>query len=63
MKKEEEKFQQIVYMNHKLEVLIYLIDVLNSAFDKVFTIKLICEVLKKVDATFDFLPSFFYFSK
>ena len=29
-KKEVEKFQQVVYMNHKLEEFIYLLDVMNS---------------------------------
>ena len=43
-------------MNHKLEVLIYLIGVLNSVYDKVLTIKPICEVPEKVK-TFEFLPS------
>ena len=34
-KKEEEKFQQIVYVNHKLEEFVYLLDVMNSVYDKV----------------------------
>ena len=34
-KKEEEKFQQIVYVNYKLDEFIYLLDVMNSVYDKV----------------------------
>ena len=34
-KKEEEKFQQIVYVNYKLDEFVYLLDVLNSVYDKV----------------------------
>ena len=41
-KKEEEKFQQVVY---KLEDFIYLLDVINSVFDKVITNQPICIVL------------------
>ena len=36
-KKEDEKFQQVVYVNYKLEVFIYLLDVMNSVYDKVIT--------------------------
>ena len=35
-KTEEEKFQQIVYFNHKLDEFVYLFDVMNSVYDKVF---------------------------
>ena len=34
-KTEEEKFQQIVYVNYKLDEFIYLLDVMNSVYDKV----------------------------
>ena len=34
-KKEEEKFQQIVYVNYKLDEFISLHDVMNSVYDKV----------------------------
>ena len=34
-KTEEEKFQQIVYVNYYLEEFVYLIDVMNSVYDKV----------------------------
>ena len=36
-KKEDEKFQQIVYVNYTLEEGIYLLDVMNSVYDKVIT--------------------------
>ena len=34
-KKEEEKFQQIVYVNYKLDIFVYLLDVMSSVYDKV----------------------------
>ena len=34
-KKEEEKFHQIVYVNYRLDEFIYLLDVMNSMYDKV----------------------------
>ncbi len=34
-KKDEEKFNQIVYVNYKLDEFIYLLDVMNSVYDKV----------------------------
>ena len=36
-KKEDEKFQQVVYVNYKLDEFIYLLDVMNSVYDKVIT--------------------------
>ena len=44
-KKEDEKFQQVVYVTYKLEEFIYLPDVMNSVYDKVFTNQPICNVL------------------
>ena len=44
-KKEDEKFQQVVYVNYKLEEFIYLHDVMNSVFEKVGTNQPICKVL------------------
>ena len=44
-KKEDQKFQQVVYVNYKLEELIYLLDVMNSVYDEVFTNQRICIVL------------------
>ena len=43
-KKEDEEFQQVVYVNYKLEQFIYLLDVLNFVFDKVITNQPICNV-------------------
>ena len=50
-KKEEETFQQIVYVNYRLDDFLYLLDVTNSVYDKVITNQPICNVLKKVIAT------------
>ena len=44
-KREDEKFQQVVYVNYKLEELIYLLDVINSVYDKFITNQHICNVL------------------
>ena len=44
-KKEEEKFQQIVYVNYRLDEYIYLLDVMNSVYDKVIANQPICNVL------------------
>ena len=43
-RKEDEKFQQVVYVNYKLEEFIYLLDVMNSVYDKVITKQPICNV-------------------
>ena len=44
-KKEDEKFQQVIYVNYKLEEFIYLLDVMNSVYDKVITNPPVCIVL------------------
>ena len=44
-KKEEEKFQQIVFVNYKLDEFIYLLDVMNSLYDKVIANQPICNIL------------------
>ena len=44
-KKEDEKFQQNVYVTYKFEDFIYLLDVMNSVYDKVITNQPICNVL------------------
>ena len=44
-KTEKEKFQQIVYVNYKLDEFIYLLDVMNSVYDKVSANQPICNVL------------------
>ena len=43
-KKEDEKFQQVVYVNYKLEEFTCLLDVMNSVYDKVITNQPICNV-------------------
>ena len=43
-KKEDEKFQQIVYVRYKLEDFIYLLDVMNSVYDKIMTNQASCNV-------------------
>ena len=47
-KKEEEKFQQIVYVNYKLDEFVYLLDVMNSVCCKVIAKQPIYIVLKKL---------------
>ena len=44
-KTEEEKFQQFVYVNYKLDEFVYLLDVMNSEYDKVIANQPICNVL------------------
>ena len=44
-KKEEEKFQQIVYVNYKLDGIVYILDVMNSEFYKVIANEPIGNVL------------------
>ena len=44
-KKEDDMFQQVVYVNYKLEKFIDLLDVKNSVDDKVITNQPICNVL------------------
>ena len=44
-KNEEEKFQQILYVEYKLEEFIYLLDVMNLVYDKLIANKPICNVL------------------
>ena len=44
-KKEEEKFQQTVYVNYRLDEFIYLLDVMNSVYDEVIANQAICIVL------------------
>ena len=43
--KEEEKFQQYVNVNYKLDEFVYLPDVLVSVYDKIFANQPICKVL------------------
>ena len=44
-RKDEEKFNQIVYVNYKLVEVIFLLDVMNSVYDKVIANELLCNVL------------------
>ena len=46
-RKENEKFQQVVYANSKLEKIIYLFDIRNSVFDNVIANERICISYKK----------------
>ena len=43
-KKEEEKFQQIVYVNYRIDEIVYLLDVMNSVYDKVIANQPICNI-------------------
>ena len=58
-KKEDEKFQQVVYVNYKLEEFIYLLDVMNSVYDKVISNQPIYNVLQKVISSVHSLLLFF----
>ena len=44
-RKDEEKINQIVYVNNKLEEFIYLLDVMNSVYGKVIAHEPLCNVL------------------
>ena len=44
-KKEEQKIQQFVYVNYKVDEFVYLLDVMNSVYDKVIANQRICKVL------------------
>ena len=44
-KTEEEKFQQFVYVNYKLDEFVYLLDVMNSESDNVIANQPICKIL------------------
>ena len=44
-KREDEKFQQVVYVNHNFEEFRSLLDVMNSVYDKVITNRPICNNL------------------
>ena len=59
-KKEEENFQQIVYVNYKLDEFVYLLDVMNSVYDKVIAYQPICNVFLKSNCNY-LLYSFILF--
>ena len=44
-RKDEEKFNQIVYVKYKLAEFICLLDVMNSVYDKVYANEPVCNVL------------------
>ena len=44
-KTKEENFRQIVYVNYKLGAFVYLLDVMNSVYDKVIANQPICNVM------------------
>ena len=44
-KQKEEKFQQVVYVNYKLDELVYHLDVRNLVYDKVIANQPTCNVL------------------
>ena len=44
-KNEEEKFQQVVYVNYRRDELIYLLHVMNSVYDKVIAYQTIYKIL------------------
>ena len=44
-KKEGEKLQQYVYVNYRLDEFVYLLDVMNSVYDKVIANQPICNIL------------------
>ena len=44
-RKDEEKFNQIVYVNYKLDEFLYLLDVMNSVCDKIIANETFCNVL------------------
>ena len=58
-KSEDEKFQQDVFVNYKLEEFIYLIGVVNSVYDNVITNQPICNVSYKIISSPYFLSLFF----
>ena len=60
-KKVEEKFQHFVYVNYRLDEFIYLLDVMNSMYDKVIANQSICNILSKVIASIH-SNHFFFFS-
>ena len=51
-KKDDWKFQQMDFVEYKLEEFIYLFDVMTSVYEKVITKKPSCNVLQKVITLF-----------
>ena len=44
-KLEEENLQQIVYVNYRLDEIVYHFDIMNSVYDKVIANQLNCKIL------------------
>ena len=44
-KNEEEKFQQIVHVNYRIDEFVYFFDVMNSVYDKLIANRPICNIL------------------
>ena len=62
-KKEDEKFQQVVNVNYKLEDFIYLLVVMISVYDKLVTNQPICNVFSIIISTVHSLSLFFFASQ
>ena len=58
-RKEDEKFQQVVYVKHKLQGFIYLPDLMNSVYNKVITNQHNCNVF--FEKIFHLLTLYHYF--
>ena len=58
-RKEEEKFNEMVYVHYKLDEFIYLLDIINSVYDKVFANEIFSNVLYQIIATIYSLQPFF----
>ena len=59
-KKEDENFQQVVYVKNKVEEIIYLLDVKNSVYFKIINNQPICNILLKKSSV-HYLSLFFLF--
>ena len=62
-KKEEEKLQQIVYVNNKLNEFVYLLNVMNSCMIKYLLTNLVVMFHKKYLQQFTLIIYFFYSSQ
>ena len=60
-KKVDQRFQQVVCVNDKLEEVFYLLDVMNSVYDKVITNQPLCNVLLKTIFSLQYFSSYFLF--
>ena len=59
-KKEDENFQQFVSVNYKLEEFIYLLDVINSVYNKFITKQPSCKISLKKSTSAYSMSQFFY---